>query len=59
MPYAWARFLGPVVQEREHERGGHFAAWERPDAVAEDVRDMFRKGGPCYNIVKGKTGYQN
>lgn len=59
MPFKWSRFLGPVVQEREHARGGHFAAWEAPDIVAEDVRDMFKRGGPCFEIVKGKTGYRS
>jgi pimeloyl-ACP methyl ester carboxylesterase len=23
-------------------RGGHFAAWEEPDLVAEDIRALFR-----------------
>lgn len=59
MPYRWSRMLGPVVQEREHARGGHFAAWEAPDKIAEDVRDMFKRGGPCFEIVKGKTGYRS
>jgi epoxide hydrolase len=27
---------------REHDRGGHFAATERPDALVDDVREFFR-----------------
>ncbi|HEY2159946.1 MAG TPA: alpha/beta fold hydrolase [Solirubrobacteraceae bacterium] len=29
-------------QWREHDRGGHFAALEQPDAVVEDLRSLFR-----------------
>jgi len=57
IPHTWGRTLGPVVYESDHDRGGHFAAWERPDAIAQDLQKMFGKGGPCYGVVKGKTGY--
>ncbi|KAI0913274.1 hypothetical protein F4823DRAFT_559066 [Ustulina deusta] len=36
-PRLWNRTLGPVVYKREYEKGGHFAAWERPDAVIADL----------------------
>ena len=29
-------------QWREHDRGGHFAALERPDAIVDDLRAFFR-----------------
>lgn len=51
------RITGPVVHESHKDKGGHFAAWERPDAIAEDLQKMFGKGGPCYGIVEGKVGY--
>ncbi|KAF2093028.1 alpha/beta-hydrolase [Rhizodiscina lignyota] len=57
-PKVWARTIGPLVWEGEHESGGHFAAWERPDAIAGDLRGMLGKKGPCYGIVKGKDGYE-
>jgi hypothetical protein len=57
VPKTWAATLGPVVYDSEHGSGGHFAAWEKPDAIASDLHKMFGKGGPCYNVVKGKTGY--
>lgn len=56
-PKVYAKTLGPLVWIGEHESGGHFAAWERPEAVVGDLRGMFSKGGPCYGIVKGKDGY--
>lgn len=57
MPYSWGSLVGAVVQEVEHESGGHFAAWEKPEELCGDVRKMFTKGGPCYGIVKGRDGY--
>ncbi|KAI9655326.1 MAG: hypothetical protein M1821_005473 [Bathelium mastoideum] len=57
MPRIWSRTLGPVVHEKELERGGHFAAWERPEDVASALNEMFAKNGPCYGMVKGKNGY--
>ena len=59
LPSTWTRTLGKVVFEKEHERGGHFAAWERPDAIVDDVREMFGRKGGAYGIVKGKDGFGN
>ncbi|KAF2739933.1 alpha/beta-hydrolase [Polyplosphaeria fusca] len=58
VPRVWGWTLaGPVVYESEYDKGGHFAAWERPDAIVKDLGKMFGKGGPCYGIVEGKSGY--
>jgi len=57
VPKTWAQTLGPVVHQSEHEKGGHFAAWERPEAIVGDLRKMFGKGGPCFGVVSGKIGY--
>ncbi len=57
MPWGWARLLGKVVVEREHSSGGHFAAWERPEELVADVRDMFAKSGPAHGVVAGSSGY--
>ena len=56
-PRSWGRTLGEVVWEGEHASGGHFAAWERPDAIVADLRGMFGRGGSCFGIVEGKDGY--
>jgi pimeloyl-ACP methyl ester carboxylesterase len=40
-PMSWGRTLGPVVFEGVHDDGGHFAAHERPEALARDMREMF------------------
>ena len=43
-PRAWAERRYPnIVHWREFERGGHFAALEAPDLLAEDLRDFFRR----------------
>lgn len=57
VPSSWAAGLGPVVRQSEHSRGGHFAAWEVPEVIAQDLRAMFSKGGPCYGVVSGRDGY--
>lgn len=49
--------MGPVVYESEHERGGHFAAWERPDAIAGDLQRMFGRGGGAFGVVENRVGY--
>jgi hypothetical protein len=49
--------VGPVVHESDNDKGGHFAAYERPDVIVDDLQKMYGKGGPCYGIVPGKSGY--
>ena len=41
----WARASGNVVFEAEHEKGGHFAAYEVPERLADDLKSMFRRDG--------------
>ncbi len=57
LPSSWMRTQGDVVFERRHEKGGHFFAWERPDDLVGDVREMFGKKGGAFNIVEGRSGY--
>lgn len=57
VPNTWTRTQGQVVFERYHDSGGHFFAWEKPDNLVGDVREMFGKKGGAYGVVKGKTGY--
>ncbi|TRM65405.1 Alpha/Beta hydrolase protein [Schizophyllum amplum] len=56
-PLEWANREGNVVFSRIHEKGGHFAAHEMPEALVQDLRDMFGKGGPAFGVVDGKNGY--
>jgi hypothetical protein len=49
--------LGPVVHESDNDKGGHFAAWERPDVIVDDLQKMFGKSGQCFKIVPDKSGY--
>jgi hypothetical protein len=46
-----------VVFESEHDAGGHFAAYENPEALADDLRRMFGKGGPAAGVVAGHDGF--
>ncbi|KAL9049577.1 MAG: hypothetical protein Q9162_007146 [Coniocarpon cinnabarinum] len=52
VPRTWARTLGEVAFETTHGKGGHFAAWECPEALVEDLRGIFGRGGPCEGVVK-------
>lgn len=58
VPSTWTAALGPVVRQSEHTHGGHFAAWEVPDAIVEDLWAMFSEGGPCYGVVPNRNGYR-
>ncbi|KAH6692891.1 Alpha/Beta hydrolase protein [Leptodontidium sp. MPI-SDFR-AT-0119] len=57
VPLAIADFpkegLGPVVEDVDIERGGHFAAWERPEDLAGCLVRVFGKGGGAEGVVKG------
>jgi len=46
------------VFESEHAAGGHFAAYEKPEALADDLRRMFGKGGPAAGVVPEHDGFQ-
>ena len=48
LPKIWNHTLGPVVYEAEYKKGGHFAAWERPDAIVLDLRMMLAKSGAVF-----------
>ena len=42
-PRSWAERAYPkLVYYKTHDKGGHFAAWEQPQLLAEDVRAGFR-----------------
>lgn len=57
VPKVLLRAKARVVFESEHESGGHFAAYERPEALVGDLRKMFGKSGPAAGVVPGCTGY--
>ncbi|KAI0048895.1 alpha/beta-hydrolase [Auriscalpium vulgare] len=57
VPRSWLKAWKNVVHISEHERGGHFAAYEQPQALVDDLRAMFGKGGPAAGVVPGNDGY--
>ena len=46
VPKSWGGYMGPVVYQAIHSRGGHFAAWETPEQLAADLRVMFTDAVP-------------
>ncbi|KAI0134196.1 microsomal epoxide hydrolase [Xylariales sp. AK1849] len=51
-PSVWTRTLGHIVYEKDHPGGGHFAAWEKPEAIVGDLREMFGAKGGAREVVK-------
>ena len=42
-PESWSRQAFPnLIFYKRHAKGGHFAAWEQPQALVEDMREGFR-----------------
>jgi pimeloyl-ACP methyl ester carboxylesterase len=42
-PRSWTERAYPkLIYYKEHDKGGHFAAWEQPQLLSEDVRAGFR-----------------
>ncbi|KAH9023485.1 Alpha/Beta hydrolase protein [Lactarius pseudohatsudake] len=56
-PKPLLRSKGNIVFESDHEAGGHFAAYEKPEALVGDLRNMFGKSGPAAGVVPGCDGY--
>ncbi|KAI6785803.1 uncharacterized protein J7T54_006142 [Emericellopsis cladophorae] len=40
-PLEWAQRTGNVKARYHHDNGGHFASWESPEALAEDIWAFF------------------
>lgn len=59
LPSTWVRTQGQTVFEKDHESGGHFAAWEKPNDIVGDLREMFGKCGGAFGVIKGATGYSS
>lgn len=49
--------MGPLVYQKDHDSGGHFEAFERPDAIVDDLRTMFGKGGGAFGVVRACSGF--
>ncbi|KAF7553412.1 hypothetical protein G7Z17_g3641 [Cylindrodendrum hubeiense] len=47
-PRDWMAETCNIQFWRQHEKGGHFIAWERPEALAADVAEFYRKTGPVF-----------
>ncbi|KAJ0329699.1 hypothetical protein COL922a_012778 [Colletotrichum nupharicola] len=43
VPKAWAATTGNLIWYRPHEKGGHFAAYEQPEALLGDVEDFLKQ----------------
>ena len=57
LPKIWHEGLGPLVFWSVHEKGGHFAAWEKPEELVDDLRRMFGRDGPVAGCCGVANGY--
>ncbi|KZT34598.1 alpha/beta-hydrolase [Sistotremastrum suecicum HHB10207 ss-3] len=39
-PHDWGHMVQPLKFWKKHEKGGHFAAWERPKILIDDIRQF-------------------
>ena len=44
--------MGNLKFWRMHENGGHFAAWECPEKLVEDVREFYGPQGGARGATK-------
>ncbi|KUJ09565.1 alpha/beta-hydrolase [Mollisia scopiformis] len=49
-PESWWGTMGPIVHRKRFEKGGHFAAWERPEDLVGCLWEMFGEEGPVGKI---------
>ncbi|OLN83428.1 putative epoxide hydrolase 1 [Colletotrichum chlorophyti] len=47
-PRDWVSEVCNIQFWRQHQKGGHFIAWERPETLAEDLSEFYRKSGPVF-----------
>ncbi len=48
---SWLRAQAKIVFASEHEAGVHFAAYEQPNALVDDLWKMSGKSGPAAGVV--------
>ncbi|KAM3533226.1 hypothetical protein MY4038_003451 [Beauveria bassiana] len=52
IPLSFCKALGPLVFQKRHEQGGHFAAFEKPELLVGDIQAMFGVGGGAYHVAE-------
>lgn len=57
LPRTFTHTQGNVVFDKTYDSGGHFFAFEKPEHLISDVREMYGKNGGAAGVVTGKTGY--
>lgn len=57
LPKSWLESYANIVFYNVHSSGGHFAAYEKPVELSEDLQAMFGKKGPAFQAVEGSSGY--
>ncbi|CAH0021518.1 unnamed protein product [Clonostachys rhizophaga] len=50
-PRDWLEETCNIRFWKQHQKGGHFIAWERPDALVADVAEFYGKSGPVFGVA--------
>ncbi|KAG2420061.1 hypothetical protein HFD88_004859 [Aspergillus terreus] len=60
-PRDWMSEACNIQFWKQHQSGGHFIAWERPESLASDVAEFFDRRGPafCSAWTQGQSDYRN
>ncbi|PCH01215.1 Alpha/beta hydrolase fold-1 [Penicillium occitanis (nom. inval.)] len=57
IPGTWLRAIGNIVRETEFKKGGHFAAWEAPEVLVNDLKAFMGRSGEAYGAVTNRDGF--
>lgn len=47
-PREWMEETCNIQFWKQHKSGGHFIAWERPEALCADITEFYNKTGPVF-----------
>ena len=45
IPVSWVKTTGDLTWSRSHDKGGHFAAMEKPEVLLDDMEDFVKTIG--------------
>ena len=54
-PREWMEEACNIQFWKQHEKGGHFMAWERPEALVDDVAEFYGKSGPVFGTERSEN----
>lgn len=56
-PSSWLKAIGNIVKETDYDKGGHFAAWEAPELLVQDLKALVGEFGGGYGVISSNDGH--